>query len=284
MGLGKELFGILVRMRNKSGRSLEGVFGYQQELVLELDASSRSLPWELAFKDEFLCCRYNVGRTLPGKKAGYFSSPYGGRKRALVIGLNYEWDNELQLNCPEAEARQVTGSLRKADFRVTTLYGLDATKEKVLEELKKGVTVFHFSGHGSYLEYRKENRKVGLLLAEDERLTESDLREVFESANGAPDLAFLNACQSTPEVLGPSMVDAFVNQGVRHLIGTDWSVYDDASTEFVKRFYEDLVAGESYGESLRQARLQFKRGSTYSECATWPAFVHYGQPAESLES
>ena len=120
-------------------------------------------------------------------------------------------------------------------------------------------------------------------VAEDENISEYDLKDAFEKAGGAPDLTFLNACQSAPESSYPGMADAFINQGASHLIGTFWSVYDQPSTDFVEKFYSALTRRSSYGEALRTARVQFakKRGG-YRDCATWPAFVHYGQPSDDL--
>ena len=279
--VGTKLFKIISGVKSLPNRSLAGVFGNQKDVVLELDESSRDLPWELAYDDDFLCCKYNVGRTLPGGRTRYFSGPYNGT-RALVVGLNYAWDPDFELAYPEIEARRVTKLLDRFGFDPIPLYGEEATKEAVMDELREGVAIFHFSGHGSFKRYRKENRQVGLELAEDERLTENDLRDAFETAHGAPDLAFLNACESTPEAYTSSMVDTFFDLGVNHLLGTYWSVYDKPSTDFVVRFYEELTAGATYGESLRLARLQFRKGTGYSHYATWPAFVHYGQPAETL--
>jgi len=157
--IGKKLFKLLCKATVIDVQSLNDIFGTQAEVMLALDKKSRRLPWELAFDDDFLCCKYEVGRSLPGSAADVYSEE-SEWTRAVVVGVNYDWD-DYSLVYPEEEARLVKRQLgRKLEVKI--LLGRKATKEAILSELEEGARIFHFSGHGSYKDYRREGRQVRL--------------------------------------------------------------------------------------------------------------------------
>lgn len=144
------------------------------------------------------------------------------------------------------------------------------------KSLSKTVSIFHFTGHGKCRKHYSDGEKV-LLQLRDGPLTSNDVRECFEKARGAPFLSFLNDCETAMEIYSSDLVDAFVDLGAENVIGTFWSVHDEPSKLFARRFYRSLVKNWTIGEALLIARYIGKKDSI-----TWPAFVFYGDPNQTL--
>lgn len=285
LGTGKRLFKILKRVKNVPHVStFKDLFGEEFELTLELDEQTRKFPWELAYDGEFfLFNRYDVGRVVLNPPISRYSGIDPEHRTALVVGLSYAWmPNHRQLETSEREALQVARQLKKKGYSVTILRGKEATKQEVERILSTGVSIFHFSGHGTYKAHQPEGRKGSLLLS-DEELTENDLKKCFEKAKGAPFLSFLNACESAKEIYSSHLIDAFVEYGAECVIGTFWSIYDSPSTRFASRFYREAASGQTFAHALQLARWQFFDKRRFEEAATWPAFVLYGSPSTWLK-
>ena len=57
-----------------------------------------------------------------------------------------------------------------------------------------------------------------------------------------------------------------------------WAIDDEATKQFMSRFYEHLVSGESASESLHQA-MKWMRENGYSEVGQWAPFMLIGDNA-----
>ncbi len=55
-----------------------------------------------------------------------------------------------------------------------------------------------------------------------------------------------------------------------------WPVDDDATAEFMRRFFTHLKAGTSQPDALRKTKQEFKQHPQWSEPRYWAAFVLYG--------
>jgi CHAT domain-containing protein len=283
---GRRLYRILKRDINMNVSSFEGLFGQESELTLVLDSHTRKLPWELANDGQgFLCMRYDVGRKIENPFPVRESGIGPEHRKALVVGLNYRWENSTQtcLNTAEREALSVRKQLEKKGYtvRLRRSKGKEATVEEVKRILSEGVSIFHFSGHGAYRTHQPTGRK-GCLVLRDGDLNEKDLRECFSKAKGAPYLTFLNACQSAKEIYSSQFVDAFLDYGSEYVIGTFWPVYDQPSTRFATRFYKEVISGTGIAHALQLARWQFANKRGAQEASTWPSFVLYGSPSHGL--
>jgi CHAT domain-containing protein len=98
-------------------------------------------------------------------------------------------------------------------------------------------------------------------------------------------LVVLSACDTSrgrllpgEGVLGPAQ--AFLQAGAAAVIASYWRVDDQATAEFMQRFYRHLL-GERLPASraLRQAQLE-EAASSFSD--DWAAFALYGWPGSSL--
>jgi CHAT domain-containing protein len=137
------------------------------------------------------------------------------------------------------------------------------------------VAVFHFTGH---------SQRNGLVFEDEMRLDGEWLRDCFGVARGAPYLSFLNACQTAEECLpgGSDLVDAFVEGGAEHVVGTFWTAIDRSSTTLSRRFYSQLRQDATIGQALRYARRPLLSGALWDEAVTGAAFVLYGDPNHNL--
>jgi len=275
---GKRLFRILRRATRVPVSSLRDLFGDDFSLHLTLDEQTRKFPWELAYDGQsFLCNQYDVGRRPLhdiGKIERYSGSKPEHRK-ALVVGLSYKWLSDEPFTS-KREALQVAKQLSKKNYSSILLRDEKASCEEVMNVLSEGVSIFHFTGHGAYRKNQPRGKR-GLIQLYDGNLTEDDLAECFRKAKGAPFLTFLNACQSAKEIYSSPMMDMFIELGAECTIGTLWSVYDYPSTRFSERFYSEIVNGQTIGHALQLARWSIQKRS-FTEAATWPSFVLYGNP------
>ena len=66
---------------------------------------------------------------------------------------------------------------------------------------------------------------------------------------------------------------AFKEAGVETILMTLWSINDQATAEFMKRFYTYLQAGKTKHESLDRARADLMRSDDFSEPFYWAPFI-----------
>jgi len=170
--------------------------------------------------------------------------------------------------------------------------------ERISVSLRNGVTqdyvrktlreseIVHFCGHADYVDDHPD--RSGWRVA-DGKWTAADVRQMSESKGLLPLLVFANACQSgrtedwvTREhshLLG--LAKSFLLAGVQHYIGTFWDVLDAPSEEFASRFYEALLAGQSIGMALRQARKD-SASAQGDGSLIWASYVFYGDPTAQV--
>ena len=92
-------------------------------------------------------------------------------------------------------------------------------------------------------------------------------------------LVVLSCCHSTREqiryegVVG--IARAFLASGARSVLVALWAIQDKATEQFMSRFYEHLVGGESASESLHQA-MKWMRANGFSDKKQWAPFMLIG--------
>jgi len=274
---GTKLFNLINFASGNTLDNLQMIGKEEKALTLRVDEETRKYPWELAYDGkEFLCSRFCIGRKIERPNSLYLPATDPQNNEALVIGLDYFWDPKNYLSHTKYEARSVATQLRKHHYHVNLIEPKDATIANIKKALSKPVSVFHFTGHGKCRKHYTMGEKV-LLQLKDGPLTSDDLKECFEKAQGAPFLSFLNACETAMEIYSSELVDAFVDLGAENVIGTFWSVQDEPAKLFARRFYKSLVNKSTIGQALLISRYAGKKDSI-----TWPAFVFYGDPNQTL--
>ena len=164
-------------------------------------------------------------------------------------------------------------------FGTQPLLGKQATKQAVLQNIHS-VSLIHFACHG--------NAERGeILLAppslsdrkpapeEDYLLTMENISKVQLRAK----LVVLSCCHSAngrssaEGVVG--IARAFLGSGARSVLAALWAIEDKATEQFMSRFYENLLRGESASESLQQA-MKWMRENGFSEVTQWAPFMLIG--------
>ena len=178
-----------------------------------------------------------------------------------------------RLPCAGREAEMI-GRL----LGVQPLLAEHATKQAVLQRIHS-VSLIHFAAHGN-----AERGEIALApqvtsnrIPEEEEylLTMSDISQVQLRAK----LVVLSCCHSasgqirTEGVVG--IARAFLGSGARSVLVALWAIEDTATEQFMCRFYEHLVRGESASESLHEA-MKWMRFNGFSDVSQWAPFMLIG--------
>lgn len=164
-------------------------------------------------------------------------------------------------------------------FGVSAVTGQQATKQAIKQRLCEGVAVIHFAAHGS------TEGEIALSPGDTDGVIseESDylltIREVQEAGLRAQ-LVVLSCCHSgrgeikSEGVVGMSR--AFLAAGAHAVVASSWAIDDDATMEFMIKFYSHLKRGETVSTSLHHAMNEMKAGH-YSEPRYWAPFFVIGE-------
>ncbi|KAL9950921.1 hypothetical protein ACROYT_G043494 [Oculina patagonica] len=207
---------------------------------------------------------------------------YHSQTGALIVGnpdvgkVRYKGrlKNISRLPCAESEANMIGEKLG-----VEPLLGKQATKQAVLQVINS-VSLIHFAAHGN-----SERGEIALAPAfrtpnripreEDYLLAMSDISKVQLRAK----LVVLSCCHSgRGQIRAEGVVGiarAFLGSGARSVLVALWALEDSATEQFMSRFYEHLVGGESASESLHEA-MKWMRCNGYSEVRQWAPFTLIG--------
>ena len=202
---------------------------------------------------------------------------------ALVVGdpdmsevTNSQGDQILeQLPFARQEAQMIGQILNTAP-----LTGKLATKCEVLKQISS-VAVVHIAAHGRMetgeiaLSPNPE-RKSQIPAEEDFMLTMTDVMNVKLRAK----LVVLSCCHSgRGEIKAEGVVGiarAFMGAGARSVLVSLWAIDDEATLEFMKSFYHNLVKGRSASESLNHAMKCLRESEKFSDVKYWAPFTLIG--------
>ena len=201
---------------------------------------------------------------------------------ALIVGdpdvsevTNSHGDQLEQLPFARQEAQMIGQILNTAP-----LTGELATKCEVLKQISS-VAVVHIAAHG-----RMETGEIALSpnperesqtpAEEDYMLTMADVMSVKLRAK----LVVLSCCHSgRGEIKAEGVVGiarAFIGAGARSVLVSLWAIDDEATLEFMKSFYHNLVKGRSASESLNHAMKCLRESEKFSDVKYWAPFTLIG--------
>ena len=206
---------------------------------------------------------------------------YHSRTGALIVGDpkvgsvlfkgRIEEVSRLPFGSEEAE---MIGKL----LGIQPLLGEQATKQAVLKSINS-VSLIHIAAHGD-----AERGEIVLAPSpainripeeEDYLLTMAEISRVRLRAK----LVVLSCCHSAKGQIRVEGVvgiaRAFLRSGSRSVLVALCAIDDKATKQFMSRFYEHLVSGESASESLHQA-MKWMRENGYSKVGQWAPFTLIG--------
>ena len=209
------------------------------------------------------------------------SDDYHSRNGALLVGdplveevvINGEKLPQLPFARKEVE---MIGDILLAD----PVVGARATKDEVLRRLKH-VTLIHIAAHGCMATGEialcpNPTRACRMPEKDDFLLTMSDVLEVKLRAR----LVVLSCCHSGQgKVKAEGVVGiarAFLAAGARSVLVSLWAIDDEATLEFMRSFYQNLLEGRRASESLNQAMKCLRESHDYGDVRYWAPFVLIG--------
>ncbi|MHC4959910.1 MAG: CHAT domain-containing protein [Planctomycetota bacterium] len=164
--------------------------------------------------------------------------------------------------------------------------GPQATKDAVLNAIKKDFTILHFATHGRL----KSDVSETSIELHDVQLTRKDVEQLMrteEYMDGFADvrLVVISACNSAVGQRAPvehvfGFPDSLQRAGVAGIVGSLWPVESGSASLFMQSFYKHLLSEKSGGvaESLRAARAELMNyeGGKYVHPYYWAPFLLYG--------
>ena len=195
---------------------------------------------------------------------------------ALLVGD--PWVEEVgrdQLEWAEKEVKMI-GEILQTE----PLIGKQATKDEVLRRISS-VALVHIAAHGQMETGEialapNLTRSSPILVREDYVLTMKDVLKAQIRAR----LVVLSCCHSARgDVKAEGVVGiarAFLGAGARSVLVSLWAIDDEATMEFMKHFYRQLVNGRRAGEALNEAMKSLRESKHFSAVKYWAPFVLIG--------
>ena len=234
-------------------------------------------------KSNYLCETLRI-RVLPSLSSVRLiqncPSDWHSKTGALLVGdpwvqeVVYEEMRLEQLEWAKKEV-QMIGEI----LQTVPLVGKQATKDEVLRRISS-VALVHIAAHG-----KMETGEIALAPnttrssedpAEDYILTMKDVLKAQIRAR----LVVLSCCHSARgEVKSEGVVGiarAFLGAGARSVLVSLWAIDDEATMEFMKFFYLQLVHGRSASEALTKAMNSMRESDRFSAVKYWAPFVLIG--------
>ena len=258
----------------------------EPEIIIVPDRVLCKVPFS-AFKDEndkYLAETYRI-RIVPSLTTLRLiqESPedYHSQTDVLIVGEPKVGEvyhkGRRETLCPLPGAKEEAEMIARL-LGVQPLLGEQATKQAVLQRIHL-VGLIHFAAHGD-----AERGEIalapplsfeGIPSEEHYLLTMAEISQVRLRAK----LVVLSCCHSARgQIRSEGVVGiarAFLGSGARSVLAALWAIEDLATKQFMRRFYEHLVRGESASESLHQT-MKWMRSNGFSEVRQWAPFMLIG--------
>ena len=286
--IGRTLFNLLLPVE------VEPFLGGTTEMVIELDAGTAVIPWELldtnpdaqSSDQRPWAIRCKLIRKLRTEDFRAQVSDASADDSVLVIG-EPKCDRAVYPRLPgaRAEAEAVAARLTEPSSgisadRVRALISGEDDAQTVINALfERAYRVVHIAGHGF------AGATGGVVLSgQDTYLGASEVR----SMRVVPELVFLNCChlagREATTVLKPydraafaaNIAEELIRVGVRCVIAAGWAVEDGPAEKFATAFYAALLGGARFIEAVSAARSAAWRENPRGN--TWAAYQCYGDP------
>jgi hypothetical protein len=291
INIGRTLFKLLVPVE------MEPFLGGTTAMVMELDAGSAAIPWELLSTENTTSSggdpRPWAIRTQLLRKLRTLEF------RAQVLDANTD-DSVLVIGEPlcdatrypplpgaRAEALAVAQQLSASGLAPNKLCvlasGADDARSVISALLQRPYRAVHVAGHGA------PGALGGVVLSSDTFLGAAEIKAM----RTVPELVFLNCCHLAgrdaalvlqPAALGrydrtafaANIAQALIELGVRCVIAAGWAVEDGPAELFATTFYASMLRGERFIDATACAREA--AWSANPQGNTWAAYQCYGDP------
>ncbi len=286
--IGRTLFDLLVPVE------MEPFLGGTSEMVIELDAGTAAIPWELldtpgsqdsGGDQRPWAIRCKLLRKLRTADFRAQVSDADADGSVLVIGAPLV-DETLYPPLPGAlaEATAVVARLTAGPAGLDAMHvralisGADDARSVINALFERPYRAVHVAGHGA------PGAKGGVVLSGQTFLGPAEV----QAMRTVPELVFLNCChlaardpQSTLVAydrasFAANIAEALIEIGVRCVIAAGWAVEDGPAELFATTFYDVLLGGGRFIEAVAAARAAAWHANPDGN--TWAAYQCYGDP------
>jgi CHAT domain-containing protein len=179
------------------------------------------------------------------------------------------------------EAEAVVSASPDSSFKVV---GFQANRETATDPTLGDYSVIHFATHAILNNEFPELSGIVLSMVNEQALPRDGFLRLHDIYNlELPvDLVVLSACSSGlgKHYRGEGLVGivrGFMYAGAERVVASLWKVDDEATSEFMKRFYQCMFSDElSPAAALRQAQIEMWRQEDWRAPFYWAAFVIQG--------
>lgn len=181
----------------------------------------------------------------------------------------------------EGEVLQIGALFQSSDGKNEILLRGDAQKDRLKDRMELPFKYIHIAGH-SFADL--DNPKFSGIACWN---TGNDYDDVLFSTEIynlriQADLVSLSSCESgfgkydrSEGLMGINR--AFIYAGAKNVVFSLWKVYDKVSADLMVNFYEEILKGQDYAASLRQAKLDLIRNPETAAPHLWSSFLLIGR-------
>jgi hypothetical protein len=138
--------------------------------------------------------------------------------------------------------------------------------------------IIHYAGH--IKEPGQENDFGSALVLGEKRLLDS--QTIYFNLGGTP-FVFLNGCnviwETAPEII-TNIADGFILGGARGVLVPRTEIIDEDAERIALRYYEQILAAETFGEALRVIRAEEYEKDPAN--VNWITYILFGKPDARL--
>ncbi|OUC11685.1 MAG: hypothetical protein B0A82_26150 [Alkalinema sp. CACIAM 70d] len=268
--LSKQLYDWLIRPAEEA-QALKNT----KTLVFVLDGRLRNIPMAALYDGkQYLIEKYAVTLS-PGLQLMASQSLNPNQIDAIVGGISESRSGFAALPGVEAEVKKISKTVPSS-----TLFNQQFTGQALSQEVNNSqANVVHLATHGQFSSRMEDT----FLLTWDGQVNVKELSELLKKRQGDTtkpiELLVLSACDTATgddrAVLG--LAGLAVKSGARSTIASLWPVKDNAASQLMTNFYQQLrKPGISKAEALRQAQLELIQKTDFRDPFFWSAFVLVG--------
>jgi len=281
--IGRTLFNLLVPLE------IEPYLAGTGEMVLEVDAGTAVIPWELlksnpdggSTDDRPWAVRSRLVRKLRTDRFREQVRDAAAQDAVLVIGEPQAPPEYPPLDGALAEAQAVVAQLgtQLAADQVTALVDHPDARAVINGLFERSYRIVHVAGHGA------PGPEGGVVLSGNTFLGAKEVAAM----RTVPELVFLNCCHLAArdvKDLAPThdraqfaanVAEELIAIGVRCVIAAGWAVEDRPAEIFATQFYASLLEGRRFIDAVGAAREAAWKANPDGN--TWAAYQCYGDPA-----
>nr|WP_275994305.1 CHAT domain-containing protein [Argonema antarcticum] len=256
-------------------------------LIFVLDSQLQNIPMALLQDEDkrYLIEDYSIALSLGSQIREPKFFPWK-QSKALIAGVSYSDmtfpPDYRKLDNVEAELVEVGNNTVSKEILTNDNFTIEGFTNKLNAS---DFTIIHLATHGQF----SSNAEKTFILAYDKPINVRQLDNLLRSkTQDSPDpieLLVLSACQTAKgdKRGGLGIAGVAVQAGARSTLASLWVVSDRSTTLFMKEFYQNLKAGATKAEALRQAQLAFLKNpnnnpeyKVYEHPYYWAPFILAG--------